>query len=105
MVTTLETRVGICRKYTDACGWDAGEAKKWFATKDVPQYGKGPLAPLKGLLFMTWDGKVKTRDNIIAFLRRKFSLDVVGAKRNGDQNMVDDLRNAYLLPEKNWLDY
>ena len=105
MVTTLETRVDICRMYTDACGWDASEAKKWFATKDVPQYAKGPLTLLKGLLFMTWDGNVKTRDSIIAFLRGKFSLDVVGAKRNGDQNMVDDLRDAYLLPEKNWLDY
>jgi hypothetical protein len=105
LVVSLEDRVGIARKFCQSNGWTEGDSKKWFATQDVPQYAKGPLAPLKGLLFMTWDGNLNTRDAIITFLRRKFSLDVVGAKRNGDQNMVDELRDAYLIPEKNWLDY
>ena len=63
------------------------------------------MAPTKSILFKAWDARRPLRDEMIAFLRAKFSLDVPGAKSNGTQEIVDELRGAYLLPQKDWRDY
>lgn len=101
---TLDTKVSICRSFTDATGMEENEAKGWFARQDVSQY-KGVLAPWKGLLFATWDKKDKTRNLFIDYLRKRFSLDVDNSKANGSQAVVDELRDAFMLPEKKWEDY
>lgn len=95
-------------RYASACqndGMSEPEAKKAFATEFVPMCAKDASAPLKSLFFKAWAGKNALHDEIVAFLRAKFSLDVAGAKANGTQEMVDELRAACLLPEKDWRDY
>jgi RNA ligase len=104
MAESLEIRVDISRNFPTDTGMSDAEAIKWFALEVVAKY-KGPLIPLKGLMFATWNNKGTARDAIIALLRNKFSLGIIGAKANGNQRMVDDLRSAGLLPKKDWLDY
>ena len=103
-VETLDMKVRICREFAEGCGWEPAQQKKWFAEQDVSQY-TGHLDPWKGLLFATWDKKKPTRDIVIGFLRKKFALDVVGARRGGSDSIVQKMRDAFLLPEKDWRDY
>ena len=81
----------------------AREAKKMFATTVIPGY-KGALSDWKGMLFAVWDG-ADPRKVVMDKLRKDFALDVVGAKRNGSDTIVQELRDAHLLPEKDWRDY
>ena len=101
---TLDSVVTINQQLPDGMGLDRKEGKKMFATSIVPGY-KGKLAPWKGLLFARWDEKASARDIILGYLRKTFALDVVGAKRNGSDSVVEEMRGALLLPEKDWRDY
>ncbi len=100
---TLRSVVDINRQLPDAMGADDKQAKKMFATTVIPGY-KGPLTKWKKPLFDVWDG-ADPRECIIALLRQQFSLDVVGAKANGSDALVQELREGHLLPETDWRDF
>ena len=101
---TLDSVVTINRQIPDASGMDPRDAKKLFATNVVAGY-TGDLKQWKGLLFARWDEKDTARDIIVQYLRKQFALDVVGAKANGSDAIVQELRAALLLPQKDWRDY
>ena len=100
----IETRVRIAKEFTSGMGMDPRAAQRFFYENDVTQY-KGDLRPLGGLLTERWKDRATGREIVIAHLRKKLSLDIVGAKRHGSDSIVQDMRKALLLPEKDWLDY
>ena len=110
-VKTLASVVSINQEMPKAMGLfdedrqpeGAREAKRMFATSVIPGY-KGHLSLWKGLLFAVWDG-ADPRETIINYLRKQFALDVPGAKNNGSQSLVDELRAGLMLPERDWRDY
>lgn len=85
-------------------GLDMKDSKKHFALHVVPSLTTGKMSLLRGLFFAVWDGE-KPLDAIVAALRRKFSLDVEGAKAQGALTDVQGLRDAGIIGEKSWLDY
>lgn len=103
MVETLDGVVSIARSFTNATGMDERTAKGFFAKNTVSNY-KEHMSPWKGLLFSVWDGAF-ANDCVLAFFRKKFSLDVENSKTNGSQATVDELRAALMLPENKWEDY
>jgi len=105
MASLITERVKLAREMFEKDAESESEAKKFFAMKYIPAYTRCALAPQKALLFKAWDGRNPMQEEIVAFLRAKFSLDVEGAKANGNQDTVNELRAALLLPEKDWLDY
>ncbi len=101
---TLTTVVTINQQLPDEMGLDRKTGKGMFA-KTVATGYVNDLKPWKGLLFARWDEKASSREIIIGYLRKQFALDVVGAKANGTDATVQELRAALLLPEKDWRDY
>jgi RNA ligase len=101
---SYESRVTDCKEYTYQEGMSVGESRKYFATEFMPKFTAEAPAPHK-VLYKIWEGKLDAHDLIEEFLRTSFSLGVAGAKTNGNQKMVDDLRGMGILPEKDWLDY